>query len=940
MPSVTYDGRSFMLDGRRIWLVSGSIHYARVPHEHWEERINAAKLAGLNTIETAVFWNRHEARPGQFDFKGDNDLRRFVQLIGQAGMYCILRPGPFVGQEWDFGGLPAWLAGVKGIRLRVANGPYLEACSRYLTAVVNQVRDLQVTSPGKGNGSGGPIILVQNESRWTCGDDQQAAAYLGEINRYLREAGMAVPTINSNNLWQGTEGEIDCWTGSGDLMATVRQLGAVRPDQPRMVIEFEVGVPGTWGTAAPDPVGPGVLQQQLAQILAAGGQFNIHPFHGGTNFGFWGGKLPESGAGFATASRDHGAPLTESGTPGASFQAVRRICTFASRFGRLLANLDPEYRPVVAAPSTVDAADQAAGSKGGKGSREGAGHLTVVHASGPQGGVAFVFASGQSSASAADNKLNLLLPQGGTLPVDTGGMPVSWCLFDAYLGGRAKLDYCGLSALATLGKTLVVFGPAGAEGHLSINGSPLRAIVPKGKAPVVIEHEGITVVVCSDDQVDSVYINDEAVYWGVSGLNAAGEPLALPGEKKCTRISAEGQVSSVAAAAPPAHPHKNGEKIAVSEWSLARTKDYCDGSSARFASIDGPADLSSLGSPFGYGWYRMRIKSSAAAKAKVAFPHSADRLHVFVDGEMTGLIGQGPEATADLTAPLKKGISTVVVLAENLGRACGGASLGESKGIYGDVLAIKPLRVNKPAIKVGEPVDVLAFRSPLWEVQPGDLTLPERPTWTITHRRKTPIIMTIGQFPGRGLLLLNGKPMAYLDRGEGQPHVLQPDQLKAGINQIQVAFLPELSADRMDAQGYLSALAGKVSFAEGVTNLSAKAEWAFARWEPPRASAFAKFKAPPTDGDGPTWWRASFKAGSSADPMLLDATGLTKGQLYINGRHVCRYFVATGKGAPVAPQTMYFIPGPWVNPDQENEILIFDEHGGNPTKCRLVYAGQ
>ena len=85
MPSVTFDGRSFMLDGRRVWLVSGAIHYIRVPRDLWADRIHAAKLAGLNTIETPVFWNHHEARPGKFDFKGDHDLRHFVKLIGEAG---------------------------------------------------------------------------------------------------------------------------------------------------------------------------------------------------------------------------------------------------------------------------------------------------------------------------------------------------------------------------------------------------------------------------------------------------------------------------------------------------------------------------------------------------------------------------------------------------------------------------------------------------------------------------------------------------------------------------------------------------------------------------------------------------------------------------------------------------------------------------------------
>src|SRR5690606_16942997 len=131
-----------MVDGRRIWLVSGSIHYTRVPRELWEERIWAAKLAGLNCIETPVFWNRCEPRPVQFDFSGDNDIRHFVELLGHAGMYCILRPGPFVGAQWDMGGLPPWLQSVKNIKLRTNNQPFLEASSRYITRLAEQVREL------------------------------------------------------------------------------------------------------------------------------------------------------------------------------------------------------------------------------------------------------------------------------------------------------------------------------------------------------------------------------------------------------------------------------------------------------------------------------------------------------------------------------------------------------------------------------------------------------------------------------------------------------------------------------------------------------------------------------------------------------------------------------------------------------------------------------
>lgn len=930
MASVTYDGRSFMLDGRRIWLVSGSVHYARVPRDQWAQRIHAARAAGLNTIETPVFWNRHEPRPGQFDFKGDNDLRYFIQLIGQAGMWCILRPGPFVGAEWDFGGLPSWLLSAKGVKLRVANGPFLEACSRYLTAVADQVRDLQVTSPGKS----GPLLLIQNESSWTCGDDHQADAYLGELNRYLRESGLEVPTINANNLWQGVEGEIDCWSGSGDMLGVVRQLAMVRPEQPRLVVEFDAGATATWGSPAQPPASPGTLEQRLAQILAAGGQFNIYPFHGGTNFGFWGGRLLDAADGFVTASHDCGAPLTETGAPAASYQAVRRVCTFASRFGRVLSNLDPLYRPVAISPGTLEAAAEPSRARGKR--TDAPRGPTVVHTSGAQGGVAFIFNPAHDAERPSPEIVRLLLPDGTTLPVDISGQPVTWCLFDVFIGGRAKLDYSNLSAFGMVGKVIVLFGPPGAEGQTSINGSPLNVAVPaRGRPASIHEHEGVTLVLCTQEHLDTTFLTDDAVFLNVSDVTTAGQPVGLPGAKNCTRINADGKSSVAPVAAPPA-PKRASDRLSLSEWSVASMHDYCDGGSPRFASIDGPGDLGSLGSPFGYGWYRVRIKSGAAGKVRLAFPHGADRLHVYLDGERAGVVGRGPGAQGELSVVLKKGAHTLVVLAENLGRLAGGNNIGEAKGLFGPFYEIKPIRVPKPVLKVSEPLPILSFRTPIWEVNPGDLALPERITWTLAHRRKTPVIFTIGPSAARGLLLLNGKTFAILERGSAESYVLQPDQLKAGMNLIQMAAIAD--AQCPSAKELLDSLHENASFDECVQDLTARADWGFAKWEPPRASAYHKPKSTPARGC-PAWWSATFPSVEAGRNLFFDATGLTKGQLYINGRHLGRYFVATPEGKPVPPQTHYYIPSPWLNHEGDNQVLVFDEHGAAPTRCRLVPEG-
>jgi hypothetical protein len=777
-----------------------------------------------------------------------------------------------------------------------------------------------VTSPGKG----GPIILVQNESDWTCGDDSLAEGYLGELNRYFREAGLNVPIINSNNLWVGAEGEVDCWNGAGDLLPIVRQLAAVRPHQPRLVVEFNVAAPTVWGGEAPRPVAPEVLEHRLAQVLAAGGQFNIQPFHGGTNFGFWGGRLPEAPAAFVTTSRDLGAPLSEIGRRGPAFNAVRRISTFASRFSRLLANLDNEYRPVVPCPTTAEEGD----AKGRSG-RNGSAFPTVVYGHGTQGGVAFIFRGHKGGSG----KLRLLLPQGGDMQVDVGEAAVTWCLFDTYLGGRAKLDYCSLSAFASVGRSLVLFGDGGVEGSVSINGSPLRVTVPKGKAPTVLTHEGVTLVVAATEQLEAIYATDDAVYVGVSGLSHAGQPLALHGEKKCTRIGTDGVVAQVPALAPPARTR--GDKPSISDWETAATGDYCAGTSARYASINGASDLGTLGAPYGYGWYRVKLKSPGG-KVRVAAPHSGDRLQVYADGEFAGIIGSGPGAAPEIGVTLKKGHNTLVVLAENFGRVAGGAALGEPKGLFGDIWEVHPLKTAKPAIKSGDPVDVLAFRSPLWEVQSGDTTLSDRLTWTVTLKKKAPFIVSVGKFEGRAILLVNGKAAAYLDRGGGERHFISAEQAKGGANLVQVALLGDHGLDEGDAERLYASLAAEVSFTECAAALSAKAEWAFARWEPPRPTAFGKAKSAKGD-HRPAWWRAKLSKVTGNEPVYFEATGLSKGQLYVNGRHLCRYFVATADGAAVTPQSLYYIPGPWLHADAENEILIFDEHGGNPSRCRVVH---
>src|SRR5271155_5479135 len=107
--SLTIAGSQFVRNGKRYQIISGAIHYPRVPRAYWRDRLRKARAMGLNAVETYVFLNEHEISPGQFDFSGQKDVAEFIREAQQEGLFVILRPGPYICAEWEFGGFPAWL---------------------------------------------------------------------------------------------------------------------------------------------------------------------------------------------------------------------------------------------------------------------------------------------------------------------------------------------------------------------------------------------------------------------------------------------------------------------------------------------------------------------------------------------------------------------------------------------------------------------------------------------------------------------------------------------------------------------------------------------------------------------------------------------------------------------------------------------------------------
>ena len=945
MPNITYDGQSFSIDGRRVWLVSGAIHYPRVPRELWRDRIRAAKQAGLNCIETYVFWNLHEPAPGEFDFEGDLDLRAFVQMIGEEGMFCYLRPGPYICAEWDFGGLPAWLHRLevpKGknspgpLKLRQDHPQFLEATSRYLTAVMEQVGDLQVSNPppskpvkpapgnvpgevagGYQHNAGGPILLMQAENEWFSHNDEQAEGYLHQIVRYLRENGCGVPISVCNQLWQEVAGTFHTWNASANLFADLRQLAVVQADAPRIVTEYWPGWFDHWGGQHADRVPPQRHYLRMAQILAAGAMPSMFMFHGGTNFGFMGGRTVCSPGCFMTTSYDYDAPLLEAGGRGPKYLLTKRICTFASHFASLFANLDPKQKHAAAA--VTEREDQP---------------VSVVQLTGGQGNVIFLM-RGEGDKR---EQIDVLLTNGLTLPVPLlAGDTVTWVVTDAKLGGVVTLNYTNLSPFAFVTSTrpegaaehlLVLFGPGGATGLLALDDVPIEVKVPQigVKEPVVERHDGgITLCVLNEEQVDAAYLCERGLVVGSSCINIDGGSEALKGWDEAVTVSPGGEVSREATevmrkpAAPKLH-----------DWERIGVEELVTGESERYEKIDGPTSLEGLGVDYGYGWYRIGIASNTKA-GKMLAPNSGDRLHIYQKGQLETILGFGPGAESD---PVHLNLKNdIVVLADNLGRFNYGTRVGEQKGLVDHLFDVKPIKLGKPTVSRERPADPFALSGFVMHRRKGDLPVSSALSWSVKpDHRKTLVLELTGELPGDVVVVVNEEPFAYFARNESgglQRWTLEPGEgpVTGGQNEIKLCFFEELD-DPQAVKG--------VTVYQVQASVTARGGWQFAKWDVPGEEAdWQAVKR--SHEEGPAWFRCVFNTSVDRMPLWLEPVGMSKGQIYFNGHNAGRYFVETHEGKKVPPQERYYLPQPWVNHSGPNELLLFDEHGRHPGKVHLAF---
>lgn len=322
MKEFTFKKDKFYLDGEPIQILSGSIHYFRTVPEYWHDRLLKLKQCGFNTVETYVCWNLHERKEGNFDFDGILDLARFIDTAKSLGLLCIIRPGPYICAEWDYGGLPSWLLTHRNMHIRCMDDEFLKYETRYLDKIFEIVRPRLITN-------GGNIIMMQVENEYgSFGNDHEYIRFLAD---YYRKSGI-------NCILFTSDGPSDFFFGGGTVNGLLKtgnfgshwkeSFDFIRSysngSEPLMCSEFWEGWFDAWygphNRRVPDDVA-----EQLDGMLGAGGNVNFYMFCGGTNFAFNNGANKYEKYEPQTTSYDYDAALTESGDLTKRFYEVRAV---------------------------------------------------------------------------------------------------------------------------------------------------------------------------------------------------------------------------------------------------------------------------------------------------------------------------------------------------------------------------------------------------------------------------------------------------------------------------------------------------------------------------------------------------------------------------------------------------------------------------------------
>ena len=314
-------GKDFLCDGKKTKIISGAVHYFRNMPDTWGDIFKKMKAMGLNCVETYCAWNMHEKHPGEYDFTNNLDIAKFIKTAEKEGLMVIVRPGPYICAEWEFGGLPWWIQTYDDMEIRCSNPTYIKHFEKYLSRLFDEIRPLLSTN-------GGPIIMMQCENEYGYyGDDKTYLKYLYDCYRRL---GIDVPlftsdgTSKSDILDGSIEGCLSTLNFGSRVEENFRAHDELYPNSPKMCMEMWDGWFDAWGCGKHHTTSAGDYAKVVDDMLKRG-SLNMYMFIGGTNFGFTSGANHYEKFAPDVTSYDYDAVLSECGDVTPKYHALREV---------------------------------------------------------------------------------------------------------------------------------------------------------------------------------------------------------------------------------------------------------------------------------------------------------------------------------------------------------------------------------------------------------------------------------------------------------------------------------------------------------------------------------------------------------------------------------------------------------------------------------------
>jgi beta-galactosidase len=933
---INFDGKGFLINGERTFIVSAGMEYTRVPRELWADRLMRFKRAGFNCTEFYVFWNYHEPQSGRFDFAGNRDLDAYLKLAKSLGLYAIARVGPYVCAEWDSGGFPVWLRFVPGLQVRNANAPFESAVARFWGQLMPIVAANQINR-------GGNVILVQleNEHPGGSGTDGLGNPYFQFLQSTALAGGLEVPYFFSgvhhggdpagnrpwssaarNTPWFTTEFWCDWFSDYGETAANVRDK-----DQ------------ATWKAIA----------------FGANG-YNYYMAHGGTDFDYFNNDED-------AASYDYGSAVGQTGDLRGEYYKFKRAAWFARSFQGILESSD-NATSTYATASTNSA-------------------VSVIARASAAGTIVFLRNAGTSARPTQVSINGIAYPQNGSLTVNRNEiMPVvtGYTVIPGVTLAVAPTRILGVTQQADT-TTMVIYGQAGSPAELYFSvpagttisaGAPelsltgtnltLQTTYPASGAANFSFQTGsrrVRILAVNDALADDTwfveagkqnyvvcgpqYVGDSSVTNGHLQI-VTEKPWQNPAENPVIAYGpADAPISLTAITTPGSHP---GAATLAAWQTMSGTAPAAPGFDAGgwLSSSTGPQQMGADGDVSSYAWYRTTINVPSPGTNSIFFGNAADHMIPFVDG---AAVPAADVSANSFTAAFSAGSHTIAVFTSHSGRNKLYPYIGAISNMY-------PEGLSGTARLFGTPVNGTSSLTN-WNVMMA----------TRSALRTGPPLSTATNWTsyGFGTDAFGGRA-GYAWFQTTLPAIASAETLIANFSSVDdkgwvylngvclatntgwsVPFNVDLTAAwKADGTNVLSVLVqnteGKGGLYSGVALAGYQSAVTLNNWVQqggpgiPNSTTGWQALSDGTTFSGPQFFKTTFTAAppetTGTDPMWrVTTSGLSRGSVWVNGHNLGRYPETT-------PAPGLYVPECWLKAGPNaNTLVIYDEEGHLPTRINV-----